>query len=97
MRGRANVHATEAANQAAAVPRTGVDNDDAASNTSSDYDQPHGLREHLEHRYRKVNKWIDRNRKLFDFAAYFFFLLVFTLVASEANPGENLIEQVASS
>ena len=68
---------------------------ETASNASSDYDEPHGFREHLEHRYRKVNRWIHRNRKLFDFVAYFFFLLVFTLVASEANPGEDLIEQVA--
>ena len=88
-------HAAASAEEVAAAPpvRTGGD-DDAASNASSDYGEPHGFRELVEHRYRKINKWIDRNRKVFDFVAYFFFLLVFTLVASEANPGEHLIEQV---
>ena len=72
------------------------EDDDARSNASSDYDQPHGFKERMEYRYRSAMRWIDRNRVLTDFIAYFSFLLVFTIVAIEANPGEDLIEQVIS-
>ena len=68
--------------------------DDAASNASSDYHEPHGFVEKMEYRYKRIMSWIDENRTLFDFVAYSFFLVVFTVVATEANPGTDLIEQV---
>jgi hypothetical protein len=71
--------------------------DDASSNASSDYHEPHGLNEHLEHRRRQVMSWIRKNRVLFDFLAYSSFLIVFTVVAMEANPGQDLIEQVIAA
>jgi hypothetical protein len=71
--------------------------DDASSNASSDYHEPHGLKEHLEHRRRQVMSWIRKNRVLFDFLAYSSFLIAFTVVAMEANPGQDLIEQVIAA
>ena len=71
--------------------------DDAASNGSSDYNEPQGAKEHIEHRWRKIMSWINKNRVLFDFLAYFFFIVVFTYVATAANPGSDLIEQVCTS
>ena len=68
--------------------------DDAWSNASSDYGEPLGMREKIEWRYEQMMKWIGANRTLVDFIAYFFFLLVFTIVATEAHSGEDLIEQV---
>ena len=71
--------------------------EDVSSNASSDYHEPHGLKEHLEHRRRQVISWIRKNRVLFDFLAYLFFLIVFTVVVMEANPGQDLIEQVIAA
>jgi len=81
--------------QQPAVRRAAEIDDDAFSNASSDYHEPHGFKEHMEHRYKKAMGWIARNRILFDFIAYLFFLIVFTVVAMGANPGEDLIEQVS--
>jgi len=86
----------EPGNRAAARRHTEID-DDAVSNASSDYHEPLGAKEQMEHRYAQMLKWISRNRVLFDFVAYAFFLLVFTVVVMEANPGEDLIEQVGAA
>ena len=75
----------------------GDDGDEVSSNASSDYHEPQGFREHLEDRQRRVKNWIRKNRILFDFLAYSVFLITFTVVAMEANPGVNLIEQVRAA
>ena len=70
----------------------GVGDAASGSSASSDYGST-GAPSKAQQIMYKVKRFVRKSKDVVDFVSYAVFLLLFTFVALNANPGEDLIEQ----